>query len=104
MWTGRGHSRLGNQKPLTARSFKLNRLKALTFTANSLERSERGKNLLLTLLRDLVGPPLTKVQTPEQLMAEHETPQQPAGGRGWPADVSAPTRQRDLGICQARGL
>lgn len=55
--------------------------KALTFTANSLERTERGKNILLTLLRDLVGSPLTKVQTPEQLMAEHETPRQTAGGK-----------------------
>lgn len=55
--------------------------KALTFTANSLERTERGKDLLLTLLRDLAGPPLTKVQTPKQLMAEQETPRQTAGGK-----------------------
>jgi len=46
--------------------------KALTFTANSLERTERGKETLIALLHDLVSPPLTKMQTPEQLMAESE--------------------------------
>jgi hypothetical protein len=55
--------------------------KALMFTANSLERTERGKDILLTLLHDHVGAPLTKVQTPEQLMAERETLQQSAGGK-----------------------
>jgi len=56
--------------------------KALTFTANSLERTERGKNTLMALLRDLVSPPLTKVQTPEQLMAEDKpVPQTADGGR-----------------------
>lgn len=53
--------------------------KALTFSAHSLERTERGKNTLMALLHDLIGQPLSKVQTPEQLMAEHG--QQTAGGR-----------------------
>lgn len=55
--------------------------KALTFTANSLERCERGKESLMALLRELVSPPLTKVQTPEQLMAESEADQETAGGK-----------------------
>lgn len=54
--------------------------KALMFTANSLERSERGKESLMALLHELVSPPLTKVQTPEQLMAESEPDQETAGG------------------------
>lgn len=54
--------------------------KALTFTANSLERSERGKESLMALLHELVSPPLTKVQTPEQLMAESEADRETAGG------------------------
>ncbi|MBF8269979.1 MAG: hypothetical protein HW386_1688 [Gammaproteobacteria bacterium] len=44
--------------------------KTLMFTTNSLERTERGKEILTAFLHDLVGPPLTKIQTPEQLMAE----------------------------------
>ncbi len=55
--------------------------KALTFTANSLERTEQGKESLMVLLHDLVSPPLTKVQTPEQLMAEQEPVQPTAGGK-----------------------
>lgn len=55
--------------------------KALMFTANSLERSERGKESLMALLHDLVGPSLTKVQTPEQLMAESEADQKTGGGK-----------------------
>lgn len=54
--------------------------KALMFSTNSTERTDRGKATLITLLRDLVGPPLTKVQTPEQLMAERDQAQQPPGG------------------------
>lgn len=54
--------------------------KTLTFAANSRERTERGKESLMALLHDLVGPPLTKAQTPEQLMAEQEPVRQTAGG------------------------
>jgi len=45
----------------------------LTLTTNSMERAERGQDLLETLLHGLVGPALSKLQTPEQLMAENET-------------------------------
>ena len=56
------------------------RSEALTFTANSLERTERGKESLTAFLRDLIGQHLTKVQTPEQLMAEPEPVRQTAAG------------------------
>lgn len=43
---------------------------ALMFTTNSLERSERGKEALSSLLHELIGQPLTKIQTPEQLLTD----------------------------------
>ncbi|MFV2090791.1 MAG: hypothetical protein ACC642_09045, partial [Pseudomonadales bacterium] len=43
---------------------------ALVLTTNSTERTERGKQTLTALLEHLIGPPLSKLQTPEQLMAE----------------------------------
>jgi hypothetical protein len=43
---------------------------ALTLTTNSVERAERGKNELAALLDQLIGPPSSTLQTPEQLMAE----------------------------------
>lgn len=55
--------------------------KALTFTANSLERTARGKESLMALLHDLIGQSLTKVQTPEQLMAEQQPVRPTAGGK-----------------------
>lgn len=55
---------------------------ALTLTTNSLERIERGKASLMALLHDLIGQPLAKVQTPEQLMAERETLPRPAHPKG----------------------
>jgi len=48
---------------------------ALTFTTNSMERAQRGQETLEALLSGLVGPALTKLQTPEQLMAENESHQ-----------------------------
>lgn len=45
---------------------------ALIFTANSMERTEWGKENLSTLMDELIGPPLSKIQTPESLMAEHD--------------------------------
>ena len=42
----------------------------LTLTTNSMERTERGKSALETLLHGLIGPALSKLQTPEQLLAE----------------------------------
>ncbi len=47
----------------------------LTFTANSLERAQRGQDMLESRLQGLIGPALSKLQSPEQLMAEAETGQ-----------------------------
>jgi len=58
----------------------------LTLTTNSMERAERGKAVLETLLHGLVGPALSKLQTPEQMMAgrgpakKDDTDTKPAGG------------------------
>jgi hypothetical protein len=43
---------------------------SLVLTTNSVERAERGKQTLAMLLEGLVGPPLTRLQTPEQMMAD----------------------------------
>ena len=51
----------------------------LTLTTNSMQRAEHGQAVLETLLHGLVGPALSKLQTPEQLMAENETHQQSDG-------------------------
>jgi len=53
----------------------------LTLTTNSMERAEHGQEVLEALLHGLVGPALSKLQTPEQLMAENETSQQGDGDR-----------------------
>ena len=44
----------------------------LILTTNSRERTERGKTALEDLLHGLIGPALSKLQTPEQLMAERD--------------------------------
>jgi hypothetical protein len=43
---------------------------ALTLLTNSLERAERGADVLQELLHNLIGPALSMLQTPEQLMAD----------------------------------
>jgi uncharacterized protein (DUF2384 family) len=43
---------------------------ALTLLTNSLERAERGADVLQELLNNLIGPALSMLQTPEQLMAD----------------------------------
>jgi hypothetical protein len=48
----------------------------LTLTTNSMERAEHGQEVLEALLHGLVGPALSKLQTPEQLMVENESHQQ----------------------------
>jgi hypothetical protein len=45
---------------------------ALTLTTNSVERTNRAKEVLAALLDGLVGPALIKLQTPEQLMTENQ--------------------------------
>jgi hypothetical protein len=42
---------------------------ALTLSTNSVELAERGTDVLQELLHNLIGPPLSLLQTPEQLMA-----------------------------------
>jgi hypothetical protein len=54
----------------------------LTLTTNSKERADRAQDVLETLLRGLVGPALSMIQTPEQLMAENESQQQGEGDLG----------------------
>ena len=53
----------------------------LTLTTNSMQRAEHGQAVLETLLHGLVGPALSKLQTPEQLMAENKSHQQSDGDR-----------------------
>ncbi|MGB5305378.1 MAG: hypothetical protein WBO57_03980, partial [Gammaproteobacteria bacterium] len=53
----------------------------LMLTTNSMERAQRGQDVLETLLHGLVGPALSKLQTPEQLMAENERNQQGGGSQ-----------------------
>ena len=48
----------------------------LTLTTNSLERAKQAQEVLEALLHGLIGPAPSKLQTPEQLMAENETRQQ----------------------------
>jgi uncharacterized protein (DUF2384 family) len=61
----------------------------LMLTTNSMERAERAKDALESLLRGLIGPALSKLQTPEQLMAERDTRQQGDSERE-PADTIDP--------------
>ena len=53
----------------------------LMLTTNSIQRAQHGQDVLESLLHGLVGPALSKLQTPEQLMAENETSQQGDGDR-----------------------
>jgi len=48
----------------------------LMLTTNSMERAQHGQDVLEALLHGLIAPALSKLQTPEQLMAENETRQQ----------------------------
>jgi hypothetical protein len=45
---------------------------ALVLTANSVARAERGQKMVSEALGELVGAPLTSMQTPEQMLAERE--------------------------------
>lgn len=55
------------------------RLDSLTLTSNSMERTKRGQTELEELLSGLIGPAMTVLQTPEQLMAQQD--EQPPAGR-----------------------
>ena len=62
-----GHRPISGTLELSPTSLKL--------ITNSMERAQRGQDVLETLLHGLIGPALSKLQTPEQLMAEKETGQ-----------------------------
>ncbi len=61
----------------------------LTLTTNSMERAQRGQNRLETLLHGLIGPALSKLQTPEQMMSENESRQRD-DGEGAPINTIDP--------------
>jgi hypothetical protein len=67
----------------------------LTLTSNSMERATRGKNTLEALLHGLIGPALTTLQTPDQLVAENATRQHGAGDRE-PQDTVDPEIAAEL--------
>jgi hypothetical protein len=58
-------------------------------TTNSTARTQRGQALLETLLQGLVGPALSSLQTPEQMLEEHRTRRQNTG-RQEPTDSLDP--------------
>lgn len=64
-------------------------------TTNSLERANRGKEMLQTLLHGLIGPALSKIQTPEQLMAERESQPQ-HDSHPEPADALDPAMAAEI--------
>lgn len=64
---------------------------ALLLTCNSCERAEVAKAKLAEMLGNLVGPPLTALQTVEQAMAEHqEKAEQRDTPEALPAEVAGP--------------
>jgi len=67
----------------------------LKLTANSRQRAQRGQSMLEALLHDLIGPALSKLQTPEQLMAEAET-REPGDGNRKPTDTIDPEIAAEL--------
>ena len=73
---------LGGQRPISG-TLELTP-GALTLLTNSLERAKRGTDVLQELLHNLIGPALSLIQTPEQLMASQ--PQQNSDRLREPAD------------------
>jgi len=61
---------------------------------NSMERTERGTEVLQELLHNLIGPPLSKLQTPEQLMADDADRQ--GRDKGPPTDTIDPEIAAEL--------
>jgi hypothetical protein len=67
----------------------------LTLTTNSMERAQRGQAMLETLLQGLIGPALSSMQTPEQLLEERDARRQDAGDRE-PADAIDPDMAAEI--------
>ncbi len=63
--------------------------RSLVLSTNSRERAERGERLLKTVLGDLVGSPLTSLQTIERLMQEERPPAKHDPGAELPPDLEA---------------
>ena len=63
--------------------------RSLVLSTNSRERAERGERLLKTVLGDLVGSPLTSLQTIECLMQEERPPAKHDPGAELPPDLEA---------------
>lgn len=61
----------------------------LTLTTNSMERAQRGQAVLESLLQGLIGPALSSLQTPGQLLEERDAERQDPG-RQEPADTIDP--------------
>ena len=61
----------------------------LTLVTNSTERAQRGQAVLESLLQGLIGPALSSLQTPEQLLEERDTQRQDTDQRE-PADSIDP--------------
>ena len=59
----------------------------ISFTANSLERTEQGKKLLQTLLNDLIGEPLTKIETPEQMLSKTDEQSMRSSGQSKSSEI-----------------
>ncbi|MGD8570449.1 MAG: hypothetical protein PVJ39_20345 [Gammaproteobacteria bacterium] len=61
--------------------------KQLSFTANSMERAEQGKELLRATLDGLIGEPLTKIETPEQIMEKLDVQASGVNEQSEPSDI-----------------
>jgi len=59
----------------------------ISLTANSLERTEQGKKLLQTLLNDLIGEPLTKIETPEQILSKTDEQTMRSSGQSMSSEI-----------------
>jgi hypothetical protein len=60
----------GKEGPQTIHGFLEARSNALWLSTNSTSRYEKGSAALEKLLGDLIGPPLTRLQSPEQMLEE----------------------------------
>jgi len=66
----------------------------LTLLTNSLARAERGTDMLQELLHNLIGPALSLLQTPEQLMASQ--PQQDSDRKSEPTEGIDPITEAEI--------
>jgi hypothetical protein len=68
----------------------------LTLVTNSLERGERGADALQALLRNLIGPAMSLLQTPEQLMADQPKQDEDGGRTREPANTIIPKIEAEI--------